>query len=125
MLTQYLLNNARRICKSDYMPTKNDIEMIKKYYPENVTMKTNSSAAKRFTFYDCGLNPSKYSHFNKKRCEILFIVDLTAYHRTIINPNTNNEINEMQYTLNNFEKICKLKYVAIDFTNVLFHGIKN
>ena len=111
MLTQYLLNNVRRICKSDYKPTPNDIEMINKFYPKPQSVKFGRHK-QLYEFYSCELNPSKYAHFNKVNsiCNILFIVDLTSYHRTIINPNTNSQINEMLFILNEFEKMCNIRY---------------
>ena len=106
VLTEYILNNVRKIGKNDYKPTQKDIEMINRHYPENVRFRYNKAFIE---FYDCELKPSKWSQFNEINA-FIFMIDLTSYHRTVINPNTNNEINEMQLTLNNFERICGMKY---------------
>ena len=91
MLTKYLLN----------IHTHNDIEMMKQYFPDNETIGGETTL---HTFYKCDLNPSKYSPFDIKESIILFIVDLSCYqypyHRTILNTNTNDQINEMQHTVN-------------------------
>ena len=108
VLTDYVLNNVRRIGESDYKPTPKDNEMINRYYPENLMLKPKKIALLRL--YNCELNPSKWSRFNEIS-DVFFMIDLTSYHRSAINPNTNNKINEMQLTLNNFEKICKIEYV--------------
>ena len=114
MLTQYLLNNVRRIGKSDYKPTENDIKMINQYYPENVKFKDNEHK-RLYQFYNCELNSSKWSQITEIRwiTWIVFMIDLTSYHRTIINPNTNNQINEMQLTLDNFERIFRIPYIFL------------
>ena len=114
MLTQYFLNNVRRIGKPDYKPTQNDIEMINQYYAENIKFEHRE---KSFKFYNCELNPSKWSRFYKID-GIIFMIDLTAYHRTIINPNTNDQINEMELTLDNFQRICNTTYIFLLFLRV-------
>ena len=101
--TEYFLENIPRICKSDYKPTDNDIKMIKQYYAENVRIEEKKHL---FEFYNCELNPSKWSQLYQIKCAI-FIIDLTCYHRTIINPKTNNQINEMQYILSRFTDLCQ------------------
>ena len=103
-----------RIYKSDYIPIENDIKMINQYYTENVRVEENKQL---FEFYNCELNPSKWSQIYEINC-VIFMVDFTAYHRTIMNPKTNNQINEMQYNLNLFTNFCEQFCVIYHSTHI-------
>ena len=115
VLTEYFLNNVQRVGKSDYKPTQKDIEMIKQHYPENVTIQFADAI---FKFSNCELKPSKLSIFYKIDC-IIFMIDLTSYHRVTVNPNTNCQSNEMQLTLDNLKRIYKIRYCLAYIANCL------
>ena len=63
-----------------------------------------------YEFYNCELKLSKLSHFDEMKA-VIFIIDLTSYHRTVIDPDTNKEINEMKLTLKHFQKICNIRHI--------------